>query len=166
MKSIRQIRIDGQTVGVVGLDEALQELADSLKGQPREAVEEVLLERLAKDNYIPSGARNAYGKALYREWQRFVGEAVQDEPEQAPSILVVGPGCAQCDALEKTVMEILSEEKLAVNVDHVRDPVAIGEMGILGVPALVVKGRVVFSGRVPLRAELKKLLLQALKDVQ
>lgn len=164
MKSIRQIRIDGHAVGMVGLDEALQEMAGSLKGQSRDAIEQGLLDRLAKENYIPSSARKAYGTALYREWQRFVGEPVEEEPAEAPSILVVGPGCAQCDALEKTVMEILSEEKLAVSVDHVRDPVAIGEMGILGVPALVVKGRVVFSGRVPLRAELKKRLLQALKD--
>ncbi|MGQ9484223.1 MAG: thioredoxin family protein [Desulfosoma sp.] len=164
MKSIRQIRIDGHLVGMVGLDEALQELAGSLRGQPRDTIEQVLLDRLATDNYIPSSARKAYKKALYSEWQRFVGEPVADEPMEAPSIVVVGPGCAQCDALQKTVMEILSAENLAVSVDHVRDPMAIAEMGILEVPALVVKGRVVFSGRVPLRAELKRRVLQALKD--
>ncbi|MGQ9796475.1 hypothetical protein [Desulfosoma sp.] len=73
MKSIRQIRIDGHLVGMVGLDEALQELAGSLRGQPRDTIEQVLLDRLATDNYIPSSARKAYKKALYREWQRFVG---------------------------------------------------------------------------------------------
>ncbi len=165
MKSVKRLRIGGQEVGLVGLDEAFQDLAESLTGRPRDEVQETLLQRLAQDNYIPSGARKAYAEALFREWQRFVGEPVEEDPMvETPSVLVVGPGCAQCDALEKTVMEILSEEKLSVNMEHVRDPVAIGEMGILGVPALVVKGRVLFSGRIPLRTELKKRLVQALKE--
>lgn len=163
MKSIRQVRIGGHTVGLVGLDEVLQDLAESLKGQSPDKIQEILMQRVAEDNYIPAGARPAYQEALYREWRRYVGEPVKEEGPEA-SVLVLGPGCAQCDALERTVMEILSEENLAVSVDHVRDPGTIGEMGILGVPALVVKGRVLFSGRVPLKAELKKRLLQALKE--
>ncbi|MEJ5365264.1 MAG: thioredoxin family protein [Desulfosoma sp.] len=166
MKSVRQLRIGTQTVGLVGLDEALQETALCAKaGRSPDEIKESLLQLLAKDNYIPSGARADYAKALYREWQRFVGEPVtEDEPPQEMSVLVVGPGCAQCDALERAVMDILNEEKISVSVDHVRDPVAIGEMGILGVPALVVGRQVLFSGRVPPKPELKKRLVQALKS--
>mgnify|MGYP001036743159 FL=1 len=165
MKSVRQLRIGKQMVGLVGLDEALQETALSMNsGRPPEEVKEALLQRLSTDNYIPAGARADYGEALYREWQRFVGQSpAPDEPPEEMSVLVVGPGCAQCDALERTVMDILNEEKISVGVDHVRDPVAIGEMGILGVPALVVGRQVLFSGRVPSKPELKKRLVQALK---
>jgi len=165
MKSVRQIRIGKQTVGLVGLDEALQELALSLgSSRSPDEVKEALLQRLSEDNYIPFGARADYGEALYREWQRFLGEPVAEgEPSEEMSILVVGPGCAQCDALERTVMDILNEERISVSVDHVRDPVAIGEMGILGVPAVVVGRQVLFSGRVPSKPELKKRLVQALK---
>lgn len=164
MKSVRQVRIGRQTVGLVGLDEALQEAASSLRDRSPEEIKEALLQRLAVDNYIPSGARGDYAKALYREWQRFAGESImEDEPPDPMSVLVVGPGCAQCDALERLVMEILNEEKILVSVDHVRDPLAIGQLGILGVPALVVGHQVLFSGRVPPRPELKKRLVQALK---
>lgn len=164
MKSVRQVRIGTQTVGLVGLDEALEAIASSHRGRSLEEVTEALLQRLATDNYIPSGARGDYAKALSREWRRFVGEPLEEEePADALSVLVVGPGCAQCDALERLVMDILNEEKISVSVDHVRDPVAIGEMGILGVPAVVVGRQVLFSGRVPTRPELKKRLVQALQ---
>lgn len=165
MKSVRQVRIGKQTVGLVGLEEALEDVASSHRGRSPEEVTEALLQRLAKDNYIPSGARGDYAKALAREWRRFVGEPFEEEePSDSMSVLVVGPGCARCDVLERTVMEILAEEKIPANVDHVRDPIAIGEMGILGVPALVVGRQVLFSGRIPPRPELKKRLMQALRS--
>ncbi len=73
-------------------------------------------------------------------------------------IKVLGPGCASCIKLEKMVKEVASELGIT---DPVQKISAIQEMmsyGIMAMPALVVDGKVKFSGRVPSKEEIKKHL--------
>jgi small redox-active disulfide protein 2 len=75
-------------------------------------------------------------------------------------IKVLGTGCPRCKTLEKEVINSLAELDVAANVSKVEDIVKIMEYGILHTPGLVINGKVVISGRVPSRKELKNLITQ------
>jgi small redox-active disulfide protein 2 len=78
--------------------------------------------------------------------------------ESALSVKVLGSGCSKCNLLEKYATETLDELGIAYNLEHVRDYVEIAKYGIMATPALVVNEKVLVSGRVATRAELKELL--------
>ncbi|MBW1765300.1 MAG: thioredoxin family protein [Deltaproteobacteria bacterium] len=71
-------------------------------------------------------------------------------------IKVLGPGCNQCDRLEREVIEVLCEMNLSADVEHVRDIKEIGRYGVMGTPGLIINGKVTSVGKVPPRAKLKK----------
>ena len=66
------VRIGKNLIGLKGLKEIYGELASRSWESPAAGQEE-LLRRVAGANYIPSGSRNDYGLALWREFQRFKG---------------------------------------------------------------------------------------------
>ncbi|RLB15150.1 MAG: thioredoxin family protein [Deltaproteobacteria bacterium] len=76
-------------------------------------------------------------------------------------IKVLGPGCAQCDRLEKELMEVMAETNTAADVEHIRDIKEIGKYGIMGTPALLINGEVKSVGSVPSRTKLIEWLNQA-----
>ena len=75
-------------------------------------------------------------------------------------IKVLGTGCPKCKTLEKEVINSLAELDIAADVSKVEDIVKIMEYGIMHTPALVIDEKVVLSGRIPSRDELKSLLIQ------
>ncbi len=164
MKSIREIRVGGHSIGIVGLDEALKELAPALRAMTSRAVREALLSHLARENYIPDASREAYGEAFYREYLRFIGEPVEQDGQREPMVTVVGPGCPQCERLHRTVLEVLSEIGIAVRVEQVRDLSAIAETGVLGTPALLMGDRILAVGTVPPKAQIRRRILEMLDD--
>ena len=75
-------------------------------------------------------------------------------------IKVLGTGCPKCKTLEKEVMNSLADLDIAADVYKVEDIVKIMEYGIMHTPALVIDEKVVLSGRIPSKDELKSLLTQ------
>jgi len=75
-------------------------------------------------------------------------------------IKVLGTGCPKCKALEKAVLNSISELKVEANVSKVEDIIQIMQFGVMQTPALVINGKVVVSGRLPSNNELKALLTQ------
>jgi len=75
-------------------------------------------------------------------------------------IKILGPGCSNCKALEKTVFNSLAELDIAADVSKVEDIMKIMEYGIMHTPALVINEKVVMSGRVPSSAEIKEILIK------
>uniref|UniRef100_A0A7C2EJ92 Thioredoxin family protein n=1 Tax=Ammonifex degensii TaxID=42838 RepID=A0A7C2EJ92_9THEO len=75
-------------------------------------------------------------------------------------VKVLGPGCPRCRALEEEVRKAVAELGLPVKVEKVADVGEIINYGVMLTPALVVDGRVVSSGRVPSREEIKKWLAE------
>ena len=73
-------------------------------------------------------------------------------------IKVLGTGCPKCKALEKAVVNSLSELHIQADVSKVEDIVEIMQFGVMQTPALVINGKVVLSGRLPKDQELKSLL--------
>ena len=160
-KDVMQIRVNGHLIGLVGLEKAMAEIAQNRTGKTDEAVQDELIDRISVNNYIPRSARQAYGKALLREFRKFLGEPVVDEPQAGLNILILGEGCTRCGQLERSVMEILSEMNLPAAVDHVTAPLEIAKYGVMGTPALVIGGRVVWVGSVPPENRIKQWLIEA-----
>jgi len=75
-------------------------------------------------------------------------------------IKVLGTGCPKCKALEKAVINSLSELNIQADVSKVEDIIEIMQYGVMHTPALVINGKVVLSGRLPNDKELKSLLTQ------
>jgi small redox-active disulfide protein 2 len=79
-------------------------------------------------------------------------------------IKVLGPGCANCNKLEKIVEEAVKELGISDSVQKVSDIQEMLSYGIMSTPALVVDGKVKFSGRVPGKDEIKKYLQDGQND--
>jgi small redox-active disulfide protein 2 len=157
---ITRIRVGDYAVGIVGLKQVLEQTAQSGPARPDHELEAELLNTLSRRNYVPEGTREEYGKAFLREFKKSQGIACE-ERGSGLEIKVLGPGCAQCDRLEKELIEVMAEMGVAADVEHVRDIKAIGGYGVMGTPALIVNGDVKCVGRVPPRNTLKKWLMEA-----
>jgi small redox-active disulfide protein 2 len=79
------------------------------------------------------------------------------------NIKVLGPGCAKCQSLEKTVKEVVAALKLDIKVEEIKDMKKIMQYPILMTPGLVINDKVVMSGKVPSKAEVERLILSALE---
>ena len=79
-------------------------------------------------------------------------------------IKVLGPGCPRCEKLEQDLMATMAELNIAAGLEHVRDPLEIGNFGVTGMPALIINGEVKASGSVPPKSKLKEWLLEATKS--
>ncbi len=75
------------------------------------------------------------------------GEPAEAETDQA-DILILGPGCKNCQGLEQNVKEALRKMGRDMEIAHVTDFGKIAAYGIMSTPGLVIKGKVVSSGKV------------------
>lgn len=64
-------------------------------------------------------------------------------------IEVLGPGCPNCQAVERNVREALAATGLEAEVLHVTDWAEIAGRGVMSTPGLVIDGTVVSTGRIP-----------------
>ena len=78
-------------------------------------------------------------------------------------IKILGPGCARCQSLEKTVKEVVAALNLDIKVEEIKDMKQIMQYPILMTPGLVIDGKVVMSGKVPSKAEVERCIMDALK---
>ncbi len=81
-------------------------------------------------------------------------------------IKILGPGCARCHQLEKTVKEAVEEMGIDAEIEEVRDLKKIMEYSILTTPGLVIDEKVVCSGKVPSRTEVTAFITTALAGEQ
>jgi hypothetical protein len=152
---ITQIKIGTFQIGILGLKEAMAELASSLAQAPDEDVAGALIQRLSKINYIPEKAKPDYAQALVREFRKHVGQEVLPvQEEQGLVIRVLGQGCDQCRALTQRIMEVLSELNLAADFEHVTDIKEIARYRVMQSPALLINNQLAAVGRVPSKAQL------------
>ncbi len=158
---LSQLRIGGHRVGIIGLKSILEAVARDFAAGDREAIEEVLLERVSRANCVAPSARETYRAALFREYCQFVGRPLPAEEERGLVVKVLGPGCPACERLEKEVMAVLSELRLPADLEHVRDIREIAGYGVMGSPALVINGKVAAVGRVPGRSQIREWLKAA-----
>jgi small redox-active disulfide protein 2 len=84
-------------------------------------------------------------------------------------IKVLGPGCANCERLERMTLEALSQLEAAhpgieIGFEKVSDPMRFHEFGILNTPGLVINQQVVISGRLPTQEQIQGWLQAALPE--
>lgn len=77
------------------------------------------------------------------------------------TIEVLGPGCANCQRLERNAREAVAMAGVEAEVVHVTDPREIVGHGILSTPGLVIDGRIVSYGRVPSAGDIAVWLTEA-----
>ncbi len=75
---------------------------------------------------------------------------------------VLGTGSAKCKTLEKVTNEVVAENNIDAEVQKIEDIVEIMAYGIMSTPALVINEKVVFSGRVPSKSEIKSFIDKAI----
>ncbi|MEO0156266.1 MAG: thioredoxin family protein [candidate division WOR-3 bacterium] len=158
---IRQITIKGNRIGIIGLDEILQ-LAKQAQIGDENSLKIFLLEKAKEQNYIPSSAEEDYKNALYREYRRFCGEEVEEE-EAGLVIKILGPGCPSCEQLEKDVRTVVQELNIAADIQHIRDLKEISKYGVITTPGLVINKKIVSTGKVPNKNQIKDWILSAIK---
>lgn len=76
-------------------------------------------------------------------------------------VKVLGPGCANCQNLEKATRTALADLGLQASVEKVTDYGVIAGYGVMSTPGLVVDEEVVLSGRVPTVAQVRDILKAA-----
>ena len=75
------------------------------------------------------------------------------------NIKVLGPGCMNCQTLEKRTYTALQELSMNASVEKVTDYQQIASYGIMRTPGLVIDEKVAISGSVPSVEKIKELLL-------
>lgn len=158
---VSQIIVEGRQTGVVGLEFAIKNIVEWAKGKTDGEIIAELLSRVEKRNYIPSSIQQAYGNALLREYKKFIGERVEEEPLAGLEVLILGPGCAQCSSLESRLRDVMAEMNLAGALNHVTDAKEIGRYGVMGTPALIINGKVVAVGSVPEKKKIQQWLTES-----
>jgi len=74
-------------------------------------------------------------------------------------IKILGTGCSKCNKLTKIVKEIIEENNLEASVEKVEDMKEIMGYGIMATPGLVIDEEVKYSGSVPSKKKLTKMLV-------
>lgn len=161
---VKIIRVGKGRVGLSGLEDAFKEVRNQAPGSD-EKTAEMLLKRIRKENYITSVSEEQYKKALLREYRKYFGEPVEEETFEGLNIRILGPGCPNCERLEKTVQEALLELNMDAELDHVRDPQEIAEAGVFGTPALLINGKVISVGRMPAKGKIKTWINEAVSSM-
>lgn len=77
-------------------------------------------------------------------------------------IKILGTGCAKCHQLEKTAKEVVKELGVDATVEEVKDMSKIIAYNVLTTPGLVINEQVVSFGKVPSKAEVTQLIINAL----
>ncbi|MBL0225155.1 MAG: TM0996/MTH895 family glutaredoxin-like protein [Geobacteraceae bacterium] len=73
-------------------------------------------------------------------------------------IEVLGTGCAKCKALYEAAQAAVKEKGVAAEIVKVEDIPSIMKYGVMSTPALVIDGRVMFSGRTASAVEIAGML--------
>jgi small redox-active disulfide protein 2 len=158
---VTQIRVGRHATGIIGLKAALAEVAEQMKGCPDEQIAEALMGALSPRNYIPSSLRQTYAQAFLREYKKRAGEPYTEETGGALEIKVLGAGCNRCEQLTRDLMAVMAETGIVADLEHITDMKRIAAYGVMGSPALLIKGKVVSVGTVPPKSQLKTWLVAA-----
>ncbi|MCX5831524.1 MAG: thioredoxin family protein [Deltaproteobacteria bacterium] len=158
MEQSRQIRIGGNTVGIIDLDEIFSEVrAAGVKGD--KAVKQLIIEKVKVKNYVPLQLEDMYREDLFDEYRVFTGQqASRTRKPGVPEIRVYGPGCPLCEQLDRLVMEVIARKGLQVDYRYIKDIREMMKLGLMGTPALVINGKLIAVGRVPNSRELEEIL--------
>lgn len=73
-------------------------------------------------------------------------------------VKILGSGCANCRKLEAVARDAASAAGVEADFEKVTDIQAILAYDVMSTPALVINDKVVASGRIPTKAEVRQWL--------
>jgi small redox-active disulfide protein 2 len=73
-------------------------------------------------------------------------------------IEILGTGCAKCKTLYDAVQAAVKEKGVEAEIVKVEDIPSIMKYGVMSTPALVIDGRVIFSGKTASAGEIAEML--------
>jgi len=158
VQKVTQMRVKGNLVGIVGLQDVMEAMKPGYSEQSDEVIGKEMISRLTAHNYIPDSARDNYAKALVREFRIFLGQPVEEEKLEGLEVLILGPGCAQCNRLEADVRDVMAQMNMPGELNHITDLRQIGKYGVMGTPALVINNKVVSVGTTPEKKKIRQWL--------
>ena len=75
------------------------------------------------------------------------------------TIQVLGTGCRRCEALYASAQQAAATSGVHCQVEKVTDIVKMLDVNVIALPALVIDGKVVWTGSVPSPEEIRRLLM-------
>src|SRR5512143_2277090 len=96
-EEILQISVEGQPVGIVGLEEIFSRTKDQQSLGEGE-IKRFLLDEAKKKNFIPAKMEEKYVRALLKAFKKYCGEEV-DEGSSGLQVRILGGGCMNCQKL-------------------------------------------------------------------
>jgi len=93
---VTQIKVDKQSVGIMDLKRAMEQMVEEYAERPDDIVGTELLKRLSKKNYIPGRVKENYAKAFLREFKKFLGKPYEEEVSGGVEIKAVFPFSPKC----------------------------------------------------------------------
>ena len=156
----KTIRIGNATVGLLGLEIALVQLAG--KDISEDEAVNYLFEQVSKKNYIPKQAEEPYKEALLKEYRRY--HNLDTSKDEGISIKVLGRPCVVCNKLKLTLIDILQEKNVAADIEDIQDLDEIWRYGVINTPTLIINGEVKSAGIQPPRVQLEKWIDEAVED--
>jgi small redox-active disulfide protein 2 len=82
------------------------------------------------------------------------------------TIKVYGSGCSNCTKLESMCKEVVRELSIEAKIEKVTDIQEIMKTGILSTPGLEINGKMVSSGKLPVKATLVHWVMNALAETE
>ncbi len=120
-----KIKIGEHEIGIIGLEAAFHEVEAAGLEIDSEEIKTRLVKLIRTKNYVSSSADKLYAESLFREYRKWRGDSVEEQESWLLKIVILGPGCAQCNDLERAVVQELSRRKIPAGVEHRTDPVEI-----------------------------------------
>jgi small redox-active disulfide protein 2 len=74
------------------------------------------------------------------------------------TIEILGASCGRCRAMEECAKRAAQRLGIECEIVKVTDPMKFIDYAVTAIPTLVVDGKVVVSGRVPVLEEMEKIL--------
>ena len=78
-------------------------------------------------------------------------------------INVLGLGCKNCLRLENLCREVTAENNWPANIEKITDINEFANYGVMMTPGLVVNGKVLLQGKIPVKSTLEHWLKNELK---
>ncbi len=147
----RFIRIGTVSIGLIGLDIALNSIAQQEVSESKAV--DFLFAEISRQNYIPPGNTEKYRDALLTAYRKHCRLATEDE---GLIIRIFGTGCVSCNSLQTLVIELLDRLKLAADIEQIYDPDEIGRAGVTRTPALMINGTIKSAGLMPTPAQVEQ----------
>lgn len=81
--------------------------------------------------------------------------------EPTLDIKILGPGCANCELLNKLVKKAIESSSIHAHITKLTDPSKLLDYDMISTPGLVINNKAVTSGRIPSLTEITKFLQEA-----